>query len=74
METKPAIRTTEFWVTVGTNVAAIASAVIGVMPAEWTPGLMVAINAAYAVARGIAKAGVPPDEPKPPPPVIHRVD
>jgi hypothetical protein len=34
METKPAIRTSEFWFTVGSNIAAIVSAVIGVMPPD----------------------------------------
>lgn len=54
-ETKPGFKTTEFWVTIATNVAAILAAIGGAMPAEKAGLLLVVANGLYAVSRGLAK-------------------
>jgi hypothetical protein len=58
METKPFYLTSEFYVTVGTILAAIA----GVFPVGGKiASIIVAISgAAYAISRGLAKSGTKP--------------
>ena len=60
METKPAIRTTEFWLTILGNLAAIVLQVAGVLPAEYAIPAQIAGNAVYALSRGLAKQGIRP--------------
>ena len=57
METKPFYLTSEFWVTVGAVVAALA----GVFPVNGRVGATLAVvsAAAYAISRGLAKSGTP---------------
>lgn len=50
---KPGIKTTEFWVTVGT----IGAGVAGILPFTLPGWAVAAIAAAYAIARGLAKNG-----------------
>ncbi len=61
METKPAIRTTEFWVSVLTGAYMVlnTTGVLNQIPAKWSGVLVAVITAAYAVSRGQAKQGVP---------------
>lgn len=61
METRPAIRTTEFWLVVASNLFAVVQQAAGVfnIPDKWVFLAQLALNAAYAISRGIAKAGVP---------------
>jgi len=53
---KPGWQTTEFWVTVASQAAAIWGLLKGVVPAPWNVIIPVAGAAIYAVARTIAKA------------------
>lgn len=48
---KPGIRTTEFWVTVSTIVAAVTHA----LPSAWSWVPMALATAAYSISRGLAK-------------------
>ena len=62
METKPGYMTTEFWTMVFTLIVNFVN-VVGIWnwASNWHSGiLMTIIGAAYAVARGIAKANVKP--------------
>lgn len=54
-ETKNGFKTSEFWLSLATTIAAIAAAIADVLPAE-KAGLVMAIsNGLYAVSRGLAK-------------------
>lgn len=61
MESKPGYLTTEFWVTIFTNVISLANlaGIWDYMPNKWSTVVLAIVNAAYAVARGQAKQGVP---------------
>jgi hypothetical protein len=61
METRPAVRTTEFWLTIAGNVAAIVTMVAGVLPPEYGVPAQMGANALYAIGRGVAKMGVKPE-------------
>lgn len=58
--------TTEFWVTVATDVGIVASALTGELPPKWAAICAAVANVAYALSRGLAKIG-PPGPPLPPP-------
>lgn len=63
METKPALKTTEFWVTlftVGTQFVNLFG-LWNYMPNNLSAILTAVIGAAYAVSRGLAKQGVAAD-------------
>ena len=62
-ETKPFLYTSEFWITIGTNVLAILAQVVDVLPPKYGIPLMGLVNMGYTLSRGIAKAGVPPTRP-----------
>lgn len=63
-ETKAGYRTTEFWVTVVTG---LAVALNGIPLPESKEGYVLAgLAAVYAVARGLAKKGIPSVEPTAP--------
>lgn len=49
--------TTEFWLTIAGNVAAILLAVSEILPAEKAATLALIANAIYALSRGLAKQG-----------------
>lgn len=52
---KPGYLTTEFWVTVATDVGAIAAASANVFPDRYA-GLLVAVSTfAYSISRGLTK-------------------
>jgi hypothetical protein len=59
METKPFFLTSEWWVTV----AVVVTALSGVLPVGSRAATVCAtiVTAAYALSRGLAKAGVPVD-------------
>lgn len=61
VETRPGWKTTEFWIVVLTNVGIIGGQVIDVLhlPPRYAELGLVVVNAAYAIARGLAKTGVP---------------
>lgn len=52
-------KTTEFYVTVLTDVALVASAVGGVLPSKWAAIAAGVANASYAISRGLTKGGAP---------------
>lgn len=54
---KAGIKTTEFWITAATDVALLASALAGVLPAKWAAIAASVSTAAYGIARGLAKQG-----------------
>jgi L-asparagine transporter-like permease len=65
-ETRPAWETTEFWLTILTNLAVIAMMVMGKVSPELGLGFMTGGNGLYSLARGLAKNGVSPggEQPK----------
>ena len=54
---KPGVRTTEFAVTIATDIALLASALQGSLPPKWAAIAAAVSNLAYALSRGLAKAG-----------------
>lgn len=52
---KPGYKTTEFWLTVLTNLLTITQALQGVIPVEKAAIIVAAINGVYGVVRAIAK-------------------
>lgn len=54
-EVKPGFKTTEFWLTIATNVAAVVSTVAGALPPEKAGILMAIANGIYAATRAFAK-------------------
>lgn len=60
METKAFYRTSEWWLTVASNIGALLSMVADLLPSRYAVPLMMGVNALYAVSRGLAKSGVPP--------------
>lgn len=63
METKPAYHTTEFWLTILTNVAVIAAMMLNKISAELALGFLAGGNGLYTIGRGIAKSSNPPTPP-----------
>lgn len=57
-ETRPGKQTTEFLATVATIVGVIATALVGVLPAEYAAILATVATVAYAISRGVAKHGI----------------
>lgn len=53
----PGWKTTEFWVTLLTIVAAIASMAEGYLPAEWGVAATAVSSGAYAIGRALSKTG-----------------
>jgi hypothetical protein len=51
-------RTTEFWITVATNVGIVAAAAAGVVPPRYAAIVSAVSVAAYSIARGLAKQPV----------------
>jgi hypothetical protein len=57
---KPGYKTTEFWLTVATDLAALGSTLAGALPPRWA-GLVATVSTGlYALARGWAKSAPPP--------------
>lgn len=64
METKPGVKTTEFWTTLFVNVLGVAQLFSGGIDGNnkyVVVGLGI-INGLYAASRGIAKQGIKPTE------------
>lgn len=62
-ESKPGIKTTEFWLTI---VISLLTLVNGIpLPDKYEGVVVAALGAAYAISRGIAKNGVASIEPDP---------
>lgn len=55
MNPKPGYKTTEFWLAIATNVAAIGGMVADALPPKYGVPVMAAVNAVYAVARAYTK-------------------
>lgn len=68
METKPFYKTSEFYVLVLGELGAVVTGIAQVVPGAWAAIAGAVVAGAYAVARGIAKAGVPYTPPTPPSP------
>jgi hypothetical protein len=49
--------TTEFWVTLLTDLGLLASALAGALPPKWAAIGAAVANVAYALSRGLAKQG-----------------
>lgn len=49
------LQTTEFWVTVATEVGVVAAALQGSLPPKWAAIAAAVSSAAYGIARGLAK-------------------
>jgi len=60
METKPAMRTTEFYFTLAANVAGIVGMLAGALPPKYGIPAQLLANALYTVGRGLAKQGLAP--------------
>ena len=60
LETKEFWKTSEWWLTIASNVLAIGAQVAEVLPPKYGIAIMAVVNMGYAVSRGIAKSGVPP--------------
>lgn len=58
-------KTTEFYVTVLTDVGLVAAAVGGVLPSKWAAIAAGVAQAAYAISRGLTKNGVTTVTPSP---------
>jgi hypothetical protein len=63
METKPGVKTTEFWAMMGVYLGGVVN-ITGVW--DWTTNyrsglLMTIATSFYALARGVAKANIKPD-------------
>lgn len=52
-------RTTEFWITVATNVGVVAAALTGVLSPRYAAIASAVSVAAYNIARGLAKLNSP---------------
>jgi len=63
METKPAYQTTEFYLTLFSNLATLVTTIAGVLPPKYAVPTLAAVNIGYSIARGIAKNGIPHGEP-----------
>ena len=55
--TRPGWQTTEFYVTVATDVGLLASTLQGSLPPKWAAICAAVANVAYAFSRGLAKQG-----------------
>ena len=53
--TKPGVQTTEFWLTLLSNAAAVVGALKGVIPPETAAIIMAVINSVYSTLRTLAK-------------------
>lgn len=65
MESKPGYLTTEFWITLFSNLGGLLN-LLGAwnfVPNKWVVIAMAVINGLYAVSRGQAKQGVPYNPP-----------
>jgi hypothetical protein len=60
-ESKPGVRTTEFWVSLFSNVAGLIQLTTGTVDVsnKYVAIALGIINGAYAVSRGLAKQGQP---------------
>lgn len=60
METKPGVLTTEFWITVFTNLGGLLDLtnLWHFVPHNWVVLALAIVNGLYAVSRGQAKQGV----------------
>jgi len=63
VETKPGVKTTEFWVSIFTAgyMFLNTTGAIDQIPKTWSGIAMAIVSALYAVSRGQAKQGVKPD-------------
>ena len=52
---KSGLKTTEFWLTLAGNVAALISTLAGLLPPETAGWLVAVANGLYAISRGVAK-------------------
>jgi hypothetical protein len=53
---KPGTRTTEFWLTLLVNGAAVAGGLAHVLPGPWAAVAAAVATAAYSLSRGLAKS------------------
>ena len=62
VETSRFYTTSEFWLTIASNLLAIGAQMADVLPPRYGVPLMGIVNMGYALSRGIAKSGVPPKD------------
>jgi hypothetical protein len=53
------VKTTELWLTLATDVGLVAAAAADALPPKWAAVAAAIANAAYALARGLAKTATP---------------
>lgn len=63
---KSGYKTTEFWLTVISNLITIAGALQGVIDAKTAAVMLAVLNGVYSVLRTVAKANGQPVPPEPP--------
>lgn len=56
---KPGYKTTEFWLTVITNIVTVIGAIKGLIPANVATIALTVLNAIYGVIRTLAKSNAP---------------
>jgi hypothetical protein len=71
VETKTGIKTTEFFVTIATLIAVLASSLADVLPARYAAIAGSIAAAGYSIARGLSKLGIKPETPAPPVPPVE---
>ncbi len=62
---KPGWKTTEFWVSTLTTVGMLLGTLVGVVPPQYTAIAAAFSAGAYAISRGLTKAGAATAEVKP---------
>ena len=60
METKPFYKTSEFWLSIIAALGVLSTSIADLYPGRWAAVATAIIVGLYSVARGVAKAGVPP--------------
>lgn len=60
MDVKPGYQTTEFWLTVATQLFAAIGTLAGFLPEPWGPALIAIGTVGYNVSRGMTKRSGPP--------------
>src|SRR3982750_1094226 len=63
METKPFYKTSEFWLSIIAALGVLITSMADLYPGRWAAAATAIIIGLYSVARGVAKAGVPPTPP-----------
>lgn len=58
-ETKPGVKTTEFWLNLAVSVGTLVAGLSSALPPKWATIAITVSNGLYYLSRGEAKKGVP---------------